>query len=127
MRPRALTFALGKDISGRIRVVELESMPHLLIAGSTGSGKSVMLNTHDHVDPVQVHAGRGADDHGRSEARRVGDLRRHPAPAHAGDHRRRSKATNALRNAVLEMERRLKLLAATACGTSTSSTRSSAS
>ena len=40
-----MTMSLGKDISGRIKVAALESMPHLLIAGSTGSGKSVMLNT----------------------------------------------------------------------------------
>jgi DNA segregation ATPase FtsK/SpoIIIE, S-DNA-T family len=40
-----LTICLGKDISGRIKVAALESMPHLLIAGSTGAGKSVMLNS----------------------------------------------------------------------------------
>lgn len=39
-----LTFAVGKDISGRIMVGALNKMPHLLIAGTTGSGKSVMLN-----------------------------------------------------------------------------------
>ena len=39
-----LTMVLGKDINGRIRVTDLASMPHLLIAGSTGSGKSVGLN-----------------------------------------------------------------------------------
>lgn len=39
-----LTFALGKDISGAIKVCDLGSMPHLLVAGSTGSGKSVCLN-----------------------------------------------------------------------------------
>lgn len=39
-----LTFALGKDINGTYRVCNIESMPHLLIAGSTGSGKSVCLN-----------------------------------------------------------------------------------
>lgn len=39
-----LTFALGKDIVGSIKVCNLDSMPHLLVAGSTGSGKSVCLN-----------------------------------------------------------------------------------
>ncbi len=39
-----LTFALGKDISGESKICNLESMPHLLVAGSTGSGKSVCLN-----------------------------------------------------------------------------------
>ena len=40
-----LTFAVGKDISGKPIVADLASMPHLLIAGTTGSGKSVMTNT----------------------------------------------------------------------------------
>ena len=39
-----LPLALGKDISGHVFVAELERMPHLLIAGATGSGKSVGLN-----------------------------------------------------------------------------------
>ncbi len=39
-----LTLALGKDISGQPVVTDLERMPHLLIAGTTGSGKSVALN-----------------------------------------------------------------------------------
>ena len=40
-----LSFAVGKDISGEAIVGELNKMPHLLIAGQTGSGKSVMINT----------------------------------------------------------------------------------
>lgn len=40
-----LAFAIGRDISGEAVVGELNTMPHLLIAGQTGSGKSVMINT----------------------------------------------------------------------------------
>lgn len=40
-----LSFAIGKDISGEPVVGELNKMPHMLIAGQTGSGKSVMINT----------------------------------------------------------------------------------
>jgi S-DNA-T family DNA segregation ATPase FtsK/SpoIIIE len=105
-----LTISLGKDISGRIKVAALESMPHLLIAGSTGSGKSVMLNTMIMsilykatpddvrmimVDPKRVELG-------------IYEGIPHLLTPVITDPR---KATNALRNAVLEMERRLKLLA----------------
>lgn len=41
----AMTFAVGKDIGGKIIMADISRMPHLLIAGATGSGKSVCINT----------------------------------------------------------------------------------
>ena len=106
-----LTICLGKDISGRIKVAALESMPHLLIAGSTGAGKSVMLNsmimsilykaTPDEVRMILV-------DPKRLEMGLYEGIPHLLTPVITDA----KKATNALRNAVLEMERRLKLLAA---------------
>ena len=43
--PSELAFAVGKDIAGKTVVADVGKMPHLLIAGSTGSGKSVCINT----------------------------------------------------------------------------------
>ena len=43
--PSSLAFAVGKDIGGKIVVTDIAKMPHMLIAGATGSGKSVCINT----------------------------------------------------------------------------------
>ena len=40
-----ISFAVGKDIAGKVQVTDIGKMPHLLIAGATGSGKSVCINT----------------------------------------------------------------------------------
>jgi S-DNA-T family DNA segregation ATPase FtsK/SpoIIIE len=105
----ALPLALGKDIAGRPTVVDLAKMPHLLIAGATGSGKSVCVNTiitsliYRHtprtlrflmVDPKMV------------ELSMYNDLPhlRHPVVTDNND------AAAVLKWAVLEMERRYTLL-----------------
>lgn len=45
MRKAALSFAVGKDITGKPVIGDIAKMPHMLIAGTTGSGKSVCINS----------------------------------------------------------------------------------
>jgi len=105
-----LKFAIGKDISGQATLGELNKMPHLLIAGQTGSGKSVMINTlltsllyHNSpsemklilVDPKQV------------EMAPYEDIPHLLTPVINEP----EKTISALKWAVNEMERRYKLLA----------------
>ena len=44
LKTGGLSFGIGKDISGKPEIGQLEAMPHILVAGQTGSGKSVMIN-----------------------------------------------------------------------------------
>src|SRR5713226_8231513 len=105
-----LTMAMGKDINGRIVTADLNGMPHLLIAGSTGSGKSVAINafimsilykaTPEQVRLILV-------DPKRLELGNYEGVPHLYTPIITEP----KLASNALRNAVREMERRLKLLA----------------
>ena len=111
LSPSPLTFALGKDITGNVKVCNLQKMPHLLVAGTTGSGKSVCLNSiiisllyksspddvkFIMIDPKQV------------ELSMYEGLPHMIIPKVITD---ATKAVNALSWAVDEMERRFRLIA----------------
>ena len=106
-----LTFALGKTIHGEPYMADLATMPHLLIAGSTGTGKSVGLNamltgilyrsTPDDVRMIMI-------DPKRLELGMYEDIPHLMTPVVVDP----KKAANALRWAVREMEDRYKTLAA---------------
>jgi DNA segregation ATPase FtsK/SpoIIIE, S-DNA-T family len=108
--PSKLTLAMGRDLHGRIRVTDLAAMPHLLIAGSTGTGKSVFINSllmsilykasPDEVKLVLV-------DPKRLELSLYENIPHLLAPVVTDP----KIASNVLRNATKEMENRLKLLA----------------
>ncbi|MCK5350291.1 MAG: DNA translocase FtsK 4TM domain-containing protein, partial [Desulfobacula sp.] len=104
-----LTLGLGKDLLGRPLVTKMDSMPHLLIAGATGTGKSVGLNsmiisllykgTPDDVKMIMI-------DPKRIELSVYNDIPHLISPVVTD----MKKATNALFWAVREMERRYELL-----------------
>ena len=108
--PSKLTLAMGRDLHGRIRITDLSGMPHLLIAGSTGTGKSVFINSllmsilykasPEEVKLVLV-------DPKRLELNLYDNIPHLIAPVVTDP----KIASNVLRNATREMENRLKLLA----------------
>ena len=105
-----LTLFLGKDITGKIKVSDLTAMPHLMIAGSTGSGKSVAINTMivsilykatpDEVKMIMI-------DPKRLELGLYADIPHLYTPIVTEP----KAAANVLRRATMEMETRLKKLA----------------
>ena len=69
-----LALALGKDIGGAPVLADLAKMPHLLIAGTTGSGKSVAVNTMILSAALPATAGPLQIHHDRPQNARVVDL-----------------------------------------------------
>lgn len=110
MSPSPLAFALGKDINGTVKVCNLAKMPHLLVAGTTGSGKSVCLNaiivsmlykaSPDDVKFIMI-------DPKQVELSMYEGLPHMVIPKVITD---ATKAVNALQWAVDEMERRFNLI-----------------
>jgi DNA segregation ATPase FtsK/SpoIIIE, S-DNA-T family len=109
--PSKLTLCIGKDITGKMKVADLTQMPHVLIAGSTGSGKSVAINamivsvlykaTPDEVRMIMI-------DPKRLELSLYDGIPHLYTPIVTEP----KVAANVLRRATAEMEDRLKKLAA---------------
>ena len=114
----SLPIALGRAVSGEIICTDLEALPHLLIAGTTGSGKSVCVNTiinsillkstPDDVQLVMI-------DPKKLELAAYNELRKHHV-THRPDLSefvitRPDEAVKVLRSCLVEMERRYDLLA----------------
>lgn len=108
--PSLLTLALGKDIFGNPVITDLARMPHLLVAGATGSGKSVSINamimsllykaTPDEVRMLMV-------DPKLLELSAYSDIPHLVSPVITSP----KEASDALKKVVFEMERRYRLLA----------------
>jgi S-DNA-T family DNA segregation ATPase FtsK/SpoIIIE len=108
--PSKLTLCVGKDITGKMKVADLTQMPHVLIAGSTGSGKSVAINsmivsmlykaTPDEVRMIMI-------DPKRLELNLYDGIPHLYTPIVTEP----KVAANVLRRATAEMEERLKKLA----------------
>ncbi len=106
-----LALALGKDIGGRPTVVDLAKMPHLLVAGTTGSGKSVALNA---MVLSLLYKARAADVRMIMIDPKMLELSVYQGIPHllAPVVTDMKEAANALRWCVAEMERRYRLMAA---------------
>ncbi len=110
--PSLLTLALGKDIFGNPVITDLTKMPHLLVAGTTGSGKSVFMNsiiisllyktTPDEVKMLMI-------DPKLLELSTYNDIPHMISPVITSP----KEAADALKKIVFEMERRYRLLADT--------------
>ncbi len=105
-----LSFAVGKDISGMPIVADLDNMPHLLVAGQTGSGKSVIINS---ILTSMLYRNSPADlklilvDPKRVELTPYNDIPHLLSPVIVEP----EKCISALKWAVAEMERRYRALA----------------
>jgi len=106
-----LALALGKDIAGRPSVVDLGRMPHLLVAGTTGSGKSVALNA---MVLSLLYKARAADVRMLMIDPKMLELSVYEGIPHllAPVVTDMKEAANGLRWCVAEMERRYKLMSA---------------